>query len=199
MLRLTNYEDLFICEKCKNPLTAGIVRINRDVAQCTTACKNNHKKTIELPMADKLNWIKPLTKAIYRCRCGEECTDLKMSTIGEITKLILYCKKHNKRNRKIDTILWNSISIARNELLESPLVVEQESSPPPPPPPTPDNILEITPNSKLENNSSVKSVQTVAIPESEAPSQAETSFCPTCGEVLPEGATKFCPNCGSAI
>jgi hypothetical protein len=195
VLRLTDYEDLFFCEKCKTPLTAGIVRINRDVAQCTTACKNNHKKIIELPMSDKLNWIKPLTKAIYRCRCGEECTDLKMITTGEIIKLILYCKKHNKRNRKIDTILWNSISIARNELLESPFVVEQEL----PPPPTPENVLEITPNPKPAPNTSVESVQIVAIPKSEAPNQTETAFCPTCGEALPEGATKFCPNCGSAI
>ena len=88
MLILTDYDELFICEKCENPLVAGIISIVKDSAICVCKCRKGHKKTIRLPMKEKKDWIAILTKYIYQCRCGNDLTDLKMYTTGDITGYI---------------------------------------------------------------------------------------------------------------
>ncbi|MBD3228112.1 MAG: hypothetical protein GF329_07980 [Candidatus Lokiarchaeota archaeon] len=191
-----NYEDLFTCEKCGNILVAGIIQIVEDKVKCKCACKKGHKKIIELPMKDKINWIVPLTAHIYKCLCGNEVTDLKMNTSGDKTDLVLYCEKHKNRKRKIDTILWNDISNARSKILESQVVVEEEFEVPPPPPP-PTSLEQVNRPEVPTNNES--SVNTIGIPEDEKTEKDQTAFCPVCGQVLPEGATKFCPSCGSEL
>ncbi|MHA1271202.1 MAG: zinc ribbon domain-containing protein [Candidatus Helarchaeota archaeon] len=192
------YEEIFICDRCNNPFIVGIVNIVKDQAHCIVKCKKGHKKIIKLPMDDKMKWIVPLTKYIYQCRCGAELTDLKMSTSGGITYLTLYCKKHKERSRKIPSILWTLISNTRMQLSEDTLIVLDEKELPPPPESTQQSLQQnsnpiITPQAELPQN-----VATISIPQEE-PTTTNHSFCPICGEPLPEGATKFCPSCGMEL
>ncbi|MHA1229653.1 MAG: zinc ribbon domain-containing protein [Candidatus Helarchaeota archaeon] len=194
---MSNYAELFTCERCGNPLVAGIVTIVKDNANVISKCIKGHKKTIKLPMEDMIKWIDILTKHIYQCRCGEELTDLKMSTTGETTNLTLYCKTHKERPRKIATILWTAISNARAKMLEKELVIEEDSETPPPPPQKQAPIVkEPIPSTPKINQETVISP---SLPEKEDLETHKSRICPTCGETLPEDATKFCPYCGMEL
>ncbi|MHA1694395.1 MAG: zinc ribbon domain-containing protein [Candidatus Helarchaeota archaeon] len=192
---MDEYRELFICEHCKNPLIVGIINIVKDQAQCIAKCKKGHKKIIKLPMNDKLKWIDVLTEQIYHCRCGEELTDLKMSSSGGITNLVLYCKKHHERTRKIPTILWNAISSTRSKLLEESLVIQEDDLQEP----SSIDMKSAASSVKVAQIAPEQTVSTISIPENNDTNSSKPSFCPTCGEPLPEGATKFCPSCGMEL
>ena len=200
MANNTDYETMFKCSKCGNPFVVGIVIIEKDKAKCKCGCRKGHKKTILLPMSEKMNWIDQLTLHIYQCRCGNSVTDLKITTSGEMTNLVLYCNKHKERTRKIATILWNYISSSRSQMLTSSEYVDIEEDLPPPPPPPPQTIQQNLSTQPIKTPQILPqtSVNTIPIPQDKDLDQAKAAFCPVCGAVLSE-AVKFCTVCGSEI
>jgi len=195
---LEKYDELFTCQKCKNPFIVGVINIVKDNAVCKCACVKGHKMIVKLPMSDKVKWIVPLTKHVYLCYCGAELTDLKMSSSGEVSNILLYCKKHKERSRKIDTIIWNSIVATKTKLSESLLEIDEQI---PSMPPNSQTIPSASPLPKQEQpvNAIPETPIAISPPQNQSSETKKANFCSACGELIPEESLRFCVHCGSEL
>lgn len=103
------YVDVFMCIECRNPRVSENSRVKKDYALISGKCLKGHPFDLKLPMDQEHKWIGYLKNSIYKCRCGMPLEDFKVKEGAKETLLTLKCTKH-KQTRKVDTVLWLTIS-----------------------------------------------------------------------------------------
>jgi hypothetical protein len=121
------YADVFTCIECRNPRVAENSKVKKDYAIISGKCLKGHPFDLKLPMDQEHKWIGHLKNSIYKCRCGMPLEDVKVKEGEKETELTLKCTKH-KQTRKLDTVLWLTISTDREtqKTIEQDLRVEPD-------------------------------------------------------------------------